>query len=124
MKSLRPKRVRLWKLAQFWMVHCRGIFATIVVQKSVMSAREKCDGKVPEFSDSFHPSKNWGSFRLSRTFPRTFRLACTCEGADRGDFCQRAVKSLRPEMRLSLETGAVLDSALSRYLRSDCGASL
>jgi len=27
-------------------------------------------------------------------------------------------------MRLSLETGAVLDGALSRYLRRDCGASL
>jgi hypothetical protein len=38
--------------------------------------------------------------------------------------CQIAVKSLRPEMRSSLETGAVLDSALSRYLRTDWGASL
>ena len=34
------------------------------------------------------------------------------------------VKSLRPEMRSSLETGAVLDGALSRYLRTDWGASL
>ena len=34
------------------------------------------------------------------------------------------VKRLRPEMRSSLETGAVLDGALSRYLLSDCGASL
>jgi hypothetical protein len=38
--------------------------------------------------------------------------------------CQIAVKSLRPEMGSSLETGAVLDDALSRYLRTDCGASL
>ena len=34
------------------------------------------------------------------------------------------MKSLRPEMRLSLETGAVLDGALSRYLRTDWGAGL
>ncbi|MGB8774376.1 MAG: hypothetical protein WCC78_09555 [Terriglobales bacterium] len=34
------------------------------------------------------------------------------------------VKSLRPEMRASLETGAVLDGALSRHLRTDWGASL
>ena len=34
------------------------------------------------------------------------------------------MKSLRPEMRSSLETGAVLDGALSRYLRTDWGASL
>ena len=38
--------------------------------------------------------------------------------------CQIAGKSLRPEMRSSLETGAVLDGALSRYLRTDWGASL
>ena len=38
--------------------------------------------------------------------------------------CQIAVKSLRPEMRSSLETGAVLAGALSRYLRTDWGASL
>ena len=37
--------------------------------------------------------------------------------------CQRAVKSLRPEMRPSLETGTVLDGALSRYLGTDWGAS-
>jgi hypothetical protein len=34
------------------------------------------------------------------------------------------VKSLPPERRSSLETGAVLDGALSRYLRTDWGASL
>ena len=34
------------------------------------------------------------------------------------------VKSLRPETRSSPETGAVLDGALSRYLRTDWGASL
>ena len=34
------------------------------------------------------------------------------------------VKSLRPETRSSLETGAVLDGALSRYLRTDWGAGL
>ena len=38
--------------------------------------------------------------------------------------CQRTRKSLRPERRSSLETGALLDGALSRYLRSECGASL
>jgi hypothetical protein len=38
--------------------------------------------------------------------------------------CEIAVKSLRPEMRSSVETGAVLDGALSRYLRTDWGASL
>ena len=31
---------------------------------------------------------------------------------------------LGPEMRLSLETGAVLEGAWSRYVRSDCGACL
>ena len=46
-----------------------------------------------------------------------------------GSICRTFVvkehmKSLRPEMRLSLETGAVLDGALSRYLRTDWGASL
>jgi hypothetical protein len=34
------------------------------------------------------------------------------------------MKSLRPERRSSLETGAVLDGALSRYLRTHWGASL
>jgi hypothetical protein len=34
------------------------------------------------------------------------------------------MKSLRPEMRSSLETGAVLDGALSRYLGTDWGAGL
>ena len=34
------------------------------------------------------------------------------------------VKSLRPETRSPLETGALLDDALSRYLRTDRGASL
>jgi hypothetical protein len=34
------------------------------------------------------------------------------------------VKSLSPEMRSSLETGAVLDGALSSNVRTDCGAGL
>ena len=38
--------------------------------------------------------------------------------------CQIAEKSLRPEMRSSLKTGAVRDGALSSYLRTDCGAGL
>ena len=35
--------------------------------------------------------------------------------------CQIAVKSLRPEMRSSLDTDALLDGALSRYLRTGWG---
>jgi len=48
-----------------------------------------------------------------------------CQKASKkGEYFQRAVKSLRPEARSSLETGAVLDGALSRYLRIDWGARL
>jgi hypothetical protein len=38
-------------------------------------------------------------------------------GVDWGHFVKKATKNLRPQTRLSLETGAVLDGALSRYLR-------
>ena len=38
--------------------------------------------------------------------------------------CQGARKNLKPKTRSSLETGAVLDGALSRYLRIDWGARL
>jgi hypothetical protein len=38
--------------------------------------------------------------------------------------CQIAVKSLRPEMRSSLETGALLDGALSSDHRTDYDAGL
>jgi len=48
-------------------------------------------------------------------------LACTCGVLAGAIGCQIAVKSLRPEMGSSLETGAVLDGALSRHHRTDWG---